>query len=207
MPTAENVFEKAKEQFDQPAMLIDVCNDFGRHVEQVRGNPHDAIAGRPRSASLGPAGPFVRRRLNQDHSNGMVGPFSVFLFPPQVHHEIPQHAGFPGSYGDRTLFDDALEIASVANAAYVTAAGGHDLIPQEKVSVPAVQDVAAVWFQPPTELIPLFVFSYIASRRDVHPHRNATIDFEVRVKPPSAVCFPLLVGFTRTSKSIVAFRC
>src|SRR5436305_1666912 len=59
MPTAENVFEKAKEQFDQPAMLIDVCNDFGRHVEQVRGNPQDAIAGRPRSASLGPAGPFA----------------------------------------------------------------------------------------------------------------------------------------------------
>src|SRR5436305_1666915 len=158
------------------------------------------VAIRRMPSLAGPAVPplgrpvLLRRRLNQDYSNGMVGPFSVFLFPPQVHHEIPQHAGFPGSYGDRTLFDDALEIAIVANAADVAAAGGHDLIPQEKVSVPAVQDVAAVWFQLPTELIPLFVFSYIASRRDVHPHRNATIDFEVRVKPPSAVCFPLLVA-------------
>src|SRR6185295_2567725 len=50
MAAAEHVLEEPKEQLDQPAMFVDVCDDFGRHIEQVRGNPQDPIAGGSRCA-------------------------------------------------------------------------------------------------------------------------------------------------------------
>ena len=44
MPAAQEVLERAEEDFDLPAVLVEPCADFGGNVEQVGHDPQEAVA-------------------------------------------------------------------------------------------------------------------------------------------------------------------
>ena len=73
MPAAQHVLEEAEEQLDRPSLAIQLGNDFGGQVEEIRGDPQDAVRGRaglaarvlPRRAGvvrLAPAAPVIGPR-------------------------------------------------------------------------------------------------------------------------------------------------
>jgi len=69
---AKDVLEETEEQFDDPAMPIDVGDHFGGRVEQVGGDANDAIARRSRGAALAAAALLVRRRRDLHHPHRMI---------------------------------------------------------------------------------------------------------------------------------------
>ena len=142
--TSQDVLEEAEEELDRPSMFVNICNNLGRHVQQVGGDPQDAVAGRPGRPSLATARLLVRFRLHQDHPHRLVGPRGGLVRGPQLHHDVAEHARPPRRLRHRSFLDDFLEVAVIADAADVAAADFDDLVPQGELGVPAVQHVAVI---------------------------------------------------------------
>src|SRR5271166_3082328 len=106
MPAAQNVFEETEEDLDQPALLIEKANDFGGYVEEVRGDAQDAVAaGSGRAAPL-LAALLMRRGLDEDQSDEMLGPVGRLTVLAHAHDGVERHLHLGGFDRQRTLLDD-----------------------------------------------------------------------------------------------------
>jgi len=66
MPAAQHVLEETEEQLDRKSVMIEQSDDLCRHVQQVRGDSQDAIAGASARVALAVGSLVVRRHANQD---------------------------------------------------------------------------------------------------------------------------------------------
>src|SRR5437867_10551613 len=96
------MFEKAAEQFDGPAMTVDVGNDVGWRVQQVGGEPDNAIRRRAGGTALAAAGFLMGRRSDLHDAHGMIG---ALMFPASANHGVADHARLLGRVAERTFFD------------------------------------------------------------------------------------------------------
>ena len=92
MPTAEDVLEESEEDLNRPAIAVDQGNDLCRHVQQVRRNPQHAVTAGPGRTPFVLAAFDVRRCLDRDQPNRMIGPRVSFARLAQSDSRVFQDA-------------------------------------------------------------------------------------------------------------------
>lgn len=124
-------------------MSLDVGDHLGRDIQEVRGDPQHAVAGRASRAPFASPTVGVRRGFHQEHPHAVVGP-SLMLGDTEIHDHVAEDVGGRSRRRDRTLLGHRVEVAIVADPADVTALRGDDVIPEGELGVPTVHDVAVV---------------------------------------------------------------
>ena len=96
MPTAEHVLEEAEEELNRPAVLINIGDHFGRHVEQIRRDPQDAVGRWSGGSSLATTRLLMRRGLYQNNADRMLG---SSIARPDLDENIADDARLAGRCG------------------------------------------------------------------------------------------------------------
>src|SRR5262249_12821764 len=136
----------------------------------------------------------VRLGLHQDDPDRVVRPRLGLVRGPQLDHDVAEHARPSRRPGHRPFLDDRIEVAVVADAADVAAAGRDDVVPQGEFGVPAVQHVAAIRLQRPPQDVLLVGLAAVERRGDLDADGQLAVDLEVGMEPPTAVRLPVLVA-------------
>ena len=150
--------------------------------------------GGPAVSPLRPPVLLVRLGLHQDDPDRMVGPRVGLVRGPQLDHDVTEHARPPRRPRHRPLLDDRIEVAVVADAADVAAAGGDDVVPQGELGVPAVHHVAAIRLQRLPQDVLLVGLAAVERRGDLDADGQLAVDLEVGVEPPAAMRLAVLVA-------------
>ena len=72
MTATQQLLEHPEEQFDEPAMPVQLRDQFGGNVESAGGNPQYSITLRSGARPPVAATTDVRRRSNADNSDGVI---------------------------------------------------------------------------------------------------------------------------------------
>src|SRR5579883_2493691 len=179
---------------DAGGIVFGKNNNLGRHVQQVGGDPQDAIAGETGRPPLAPAGLLVRLGLHQDDPDRMIGPRVGLVRGLWLHHDIAEHARPSRRLRDGPLLADLIEVAVIADAADVTAAGCDDDIPPGELGVPAVHHVTVSRLQRFPQDLFLVGLTAVECGGDLDAGRQTPIDIEVGMEPPAAARLAVLVA-------------
>src|SRR5262245_51474787 len=90
--TAEYVLEESKEKLNRPPMLINISDDFRRHVEEVGGDPEHAVAGRAGRAPLAAPTLGMWLGLHQDHPHPVVRSRGGLAGGAKIHNDVAEDA-------------------------------------------------------------------------------------------------------------------
>ena len=176
MAAPQHMLEEAKEQLDRPAIMVKHPDQFGRHVEQVRGQ-HQHRGRLVARAAFG-----VRRQPHMHDPHGMIRMLDPLrLRRAQVAHGVVGHPGGNVGIGQGPLFPRH-ERMVLAHAANVVAADGRDGVEQRKLLVASIHHITSARLQVGSEHGFFVGRVAVAGIGQVHAGGRVFEDFELGVQ-------------------------
>src|SRR5262245_61177298 len=121
MPAAEDMLEEAEEDLDRPAVDVNQGNGFRRYVEQIGGDPQQAVAGLPGRVAAILAATGVRADPYGDQANLVIRTRLGLAVQPDLDALVSDDVQRAVGIGQRPRFEH-LVVAVVAQSADVAAA-------------------------------------------------------------------------------------
>jgi hypothetical protein len=146
MAAAQHLLEEPEEPFHLPAVLVDQTDDLGRHVQQVGGDPQDAVAACTGGTTTILAAAGVRRTGDAHQADRMIG--LGFLFAVGERHQlVAQDTCRAIGVRQRSRFQN-LGRTVIPHAANLAAVHRVDFVEQRELGIATIHHVQTVGFLP-----------------------------------------------------------